>query len=543
MNSKLIICLAIIWFNILNGFSQDYKNDGDSIPSSKYNNWFNLDPDHDKIQGISSDRAYGELLKGKTLSRVVVAVIDGGVDIKHKDLKNRIWINKGEIPGNGIDDDKNGYIDDVNGWDFIGGAKDNIHKETLEVTRLFKKYSDKFKTVDTLNLTGENLKEFEEFKNVRKNYLETFNKANENAQALQGFGIVFNIADSLAIITLNKKDYTLKDIKKIRPGNSEQLMAVKKFLKEIYKKGFTRKEYFQYKDQLYNQINYQYNTDFNPRTIVGDNPEVWPDTVYGNNDVTGGTGEHGTFVAGVIAAERNNNIGVNGINDSVKIMSVRCVPDGDERDKDVANAIIYAVNNGAQILNLSFGKTYSPQKQFVDSALKLAQAKGVLIVHAAGNDAKDVDVSQFYPQKYADGTVIMDNWINVGASYQKLNKEFTASFTNYGKKNVDIFAPGVNICSTWPNNRYYVGDGTSFACPMVAGAAALIKSVYPSLTAAQIKEILMKSSRKIPSLKVYLPKKETDKKKMVVEFGSLSVTGGILNVYDALKLAGQYIGK
>jgi subtilisin family serine protease len=360
---------------------------------------------------------------------------------------------------------------------------------------------------------------------------------------LQAFGIAFNISDSIAFNILHKQDYTLKDIKSIKPDGNEQVAAVKNFLKGIYKKGFTRKDYYQYKDQLNNQINYQYNTEYNPRTIIGDNPEMWNDTVYGNNDVVGGTGDHGTFVAGIIAAVRNNNLGINGINDSVKIMSVRCVPDGDERDKDVANAIIYAVNNGAQILNLSFGKTYSPQKQFVDSALKLAQAKGVLIVHAAGNDSKDVDVSQFYPQKYADGNVIMDNWINVGASYQKPNKELTAVFSNYGKKNVDLFAPGVKICSTWPKSRYYVADGTSFASPMVAGAAALLKSVYPSLTAAQLKEILMKSSHKYPSLRVYLPEKETDKKKMIVEFNSLSITAGVLNVYDALKLAEQYIQK
>ena len=544
MTSKILICLVSALLNISYSFGQDNTNKGDSVPAQKYYNWFNLDPAQDKIAGISTDRAYEELLKGKTLTRVVVAVIDGGVDINHQDLQGRIWVNKGEIPNNGIDDDGNGYIDDVNGWNFLGGPKgENIHKETLEVTRLYKKYSEKYKTADTLHLTEQDLKEFNEYKTVRSDFLEKYNTAKSNNESLQAFGIAFNISDSIVFNILHKEDYTLKDIKRIKAGDNEQLAAVKDFLKGIYKKGFTRKDYFQYKDQLFNQINYQYNTEYNPRTIVGDNPEVWSDTVYGNNDVVGGTGDHGTFVAGIIAAVRNNNLGIKGINDSVKIMSVRCVPDGDERDKDVANAIIYAVNNGAQILNLSFGKTYSPQKQFVDSALKLAQLKGVLIVHAAGNDAKDVDEFQFYPQKYEDGTVIMDNWINVGASSQKPNKELPATFSNYGKKNVDLFAPGDNICSTWPNSKYYVADGTSFASPMVAGAAALLKSAYPSLTAAQLKEILMKSSHKYPTLRVYLPKKETDQKKMIVEFSSLSITGGVLNVYDALKMAEQYIRK
>jgi subtilisin family serine protease len=219
------------------------------------------------------------------------------------------------------------------------------------------------------------------------------------------------------------------------------------------------------------------------------------------------------------------------------------VPDGDERDKDVANAIIYAVNNGAQILNFSFGKDFSPQKKFVDTALKLAQSKGVLIVHAAGNDAEDIDVSANFPNKYdSAGINIMENWIEVGASSQKLNKELPASFSNYGKKTVDLFAPGAKICSTTPGNKYDVLDGTSFAAPMVTGAAALLKSVYPSLTSSQIKEILLKSALKYPELKVYLPEKES-KNKVTISFGSLSETGGVLNIYAALQMAEKYVGR
>jgi subtilisin family serine protease len=547
MNPKsLFIFSAIITLNITisNVFGQRHKNIGDSVASSKYYNWHNLDPKEDKIQGVSTDRAYEELLKGRPMTRVIVAVIDGGVDIHHKDLQGRIWVNKGEIPGNGIDDDHNGYIDDVNGWNFIGGANgQNINEETTEVARLYKKYSEKFKDMDSSKLTGNDLIAFNDYKKVRSKYFEKFGTLKEKYTEILNFDTAYRFSDSLLCKALHKSDFTYKDIKRLKTDDNSQLALIRDFFKSIYKKGFNRNDYNKYYDYLSTRVNYHYSTSFNPRLIVGDNPEVWNDTVYGNNDVSGSDPDHGTFVSGIIAAVRNNNLGVKGIADSVKIMSVRTVPDGDERDKDVANAIIYAVNNGAQIINCSFGKDFSPQKKFVDNALKLAQSKGVLIIHAAGNDAENIDTVQFYPDfRDSAGNVIMSNWLQVGASSQKLNKELPAVFSNYGKKNVDLFAPGVNICSTWPNNAYNVSDGTSFAGPMVAGAAALLKSVYPFLTASQIKEILMKSSRKYPSLKVYLPNTE-EKKKMVVEFGSLSVTGGVLNVYDALKMAEGYVKK
>jgi subtilisin family serine protease len=527
----------------LNIFGQELKITGDSIPNKKFYNWHNLDPKKNKIQGISTDRAYDELLKGKPMTRVIVAVIDGGVDIHHADLQGKIWVNKYEIPGNGIDDDHNGYIDDVYGWNFIGGADGrNIEQETAEVTRLYNKYKEKFKGADTTALSGTDLAEYMQYEKVKNKYFEKFNKAQMDYAALQYFTTAYRFSDSLVCQVLHKTEYTLKDIRGINSEGNEKLTAVKKFLKKLLKKGFDGREYLKYKDDLSTRINYHYNTEFNPRSIVGDNPEVWNDSIYGNNDVAGNDPEHGTSVAGVIAADRHNNLGIKGIADSVKIMVIRAIPDGDERDKDVANAIIYAVNNGAQILNLSFGKDFSPQKKFVDKALKLARSKGVLIVHASGNDAENIDTVKFYPNNYdTTGIKIMDNWIEVGASSQKLNKELPANFSNYGKKNIDLFAPGVNICSTAPGNKYDVNDGTSLAAPMVAGAAALLKSVYPSLTSSKIKEILLKSALKYPELQVYLPDKES-KNKVEVSFGLLSSTGGVLNIYAALQMAEQYVG-
>lgn len=542
---------AIVALNVIStvAIGQDTKRTDSNVTENKYYNWYNLDPKLNKKAGIGTERAYDELLKGKPLTTVVVAVIDGGVDINHEDLQGKIWVNKGEIPGNGIDDDHNGYVDDVNGWDFIGGADGkDVNQETLELTRLYKKYSSKFAGVDTLKLTGSDMKEFMEFKKVRTKYFEKTNKALQDYQSFQNFSRAFRFSDSLVCILLNKTNYTLSEVKSIKTGDNEQLSAVKDFLMSLLKKTSGSKEIRDYLDDastkeyvnnLSEKMKYNYNLNFNPRTIVGDDPEVW-DSSYGNNDVVGPRAGHGTFVSGIIAANRHNDLGILGIADSVKIMVIRCVPDGDERDKDVANAIIYAVNNGAQIINMSFGKDYSPQKKFVDDALKYAATKDVLLVHAAGNDAENVDTMANFPSnKDLSGNILINNWLTVGASSQKADKELPGSFSNYGKKEVDLFAPGVNIYGLKPGNKYEAGDGTSFAAPMVTGAAALIKSVYPSLHASQIKEILMKSSTKYPRLKVYLPTEEG--KKVKVKFNTLSESGGVLDVYEALKLAGQYV--
>jgi Subtilisin-like serine proteases len=548
MNLRSALYFSVILLHyifVIRVSGQDVKNVGNTTAENKYYNWYNLDPLKDKTVGIGTERAYNELLKGKTLTSVIVAVIDGGVDIKHEDLQGKIWVNKGEIPGNGIDDDHNGYVDDVNGWNFIGGPEGkDIEQETLELTRLYKKYSDKFKGVDKSALSENDLKEYTEYEKIKSKYLEKANKALESFQNIQNFTKVYKFSDSIISSMLHKTDYNYKDIKKIKTGDNEQLKAIKKFLCGLYKNGFNAKEYDDYLKYTSSRINYQFNYKFNPRSIVGDNPEVWNDKAYGNNDIIGPKPDHGTFVSGIIAGNRHNNLGIKGIADSVKIMVVRAIPDGDERDKDVANAIIYAVNNGAQIINMSFGKDYSPQKKFVDDALELAESRGVLIVHAAGNDAENIDTMAHYPNNFdLAGKKIMDSWITVGASSQKPNKELAGSFSNYGKKEVDLFAPGVRIYSSKPDNRYEEGDGTSFAAPMVTGAAALLKSVYPSLTAAQLREILLKSSTKYPKLKVYQPNDNDDKnnKRIKVAFESLSQTGGVLDVYEALKLAGQYV--
>lgn len=505
--------------------------------SVKHINWFNLDAKEDKVLGISTEKAYNKLLKDKESHKVIVAVIDGGVDIEHEDLAGKIWTNKDEIPGNGIDDDKNGYVDDIHGWNFLGGDKgENVKYETLEVTRLYRKYSKKFD-----GLSEDEIKD--KYPDDYQLYSEVVSEFNKERSQYESAKVNISFVDSILRNGLNKEDLaeiSVEDLKKWDPEKKTPEFAIRKSLLKFIKKGYSMELFAEEKAYYEERVNYHFNTEFDPRDIVGDNPEKASERHYGNNDVIGNTPFHGTFVAGIIGANRENNIGIKGIAENVEIMAVRAVPDGDERDKDVANAIRYAIENGAQVINMSFGKSYSPQKEVVDEAIRLAEKHDVLLIHASGNDHQNIDKEPSYPSVFsANNEVLTNNWIEVGASYMKKKKTFAASFTNYGIETVNIFAPGVNIISTKEDNGYDLGDGTSFASPMVAGAAALLKSYYPSLSAKQIKEIILNSAIDLGELQVMQP--GTSKKdKKLVPFSSLSSTGGVLNIYSAINLAEEF---
>ncbi len=244
--------------------------------------------------------------------------------------------------------------------------------------------------------------------------------------------------------------------------------------------------------------------------------------------------KHGTHVAGIIGAVRGNGVGVDGIAPAVKFMMIRTVPDGDERDKDVANAIRYAVDNGAKIISMSFGKAYSPYKAAVDDPVRYADAKGVLMVHAAGNDGADLAKGKNFPTPAYLGGGHPVNWLEVGASSWKGGDELAASFSNYGQNEVDVFAPGVDILSTVPGNQYERDSGTSMAAPVVSGLAALIMDYYPNLSASDVRKIIVASVSKYDQT---VNRPGDDKDKVRVPFGTLSVSGGIVNAYNALKMA------
>ena len=475
--------------------------------------------------GISLEKAY-EALKGRKAQTVIVGVVDSGVDINHEDLKPIIWTNPKEIPDNGIDDDKNGYIDDVHGWNFLG----DINQENLEYVRILKKGN----TNDP------------DYKRAEKKYNKEYQEANEKIETYSQIRDRIAQSDALIQKQLGKKEYTEEDLDLIDTSSSLQLAGAVRGMKYLLGNGVNIKETIEELSEgvkhYEERIKYGLNKEFNPRAVLKDNPDDINDKFYGNNNVIGPTAEgalHGTHVAGIIAAVRHNNIGMDGVADHVRIMPVRTVPDGDEYDKDVALALRYAIDNGAKVINTSFGKEFSPHKQWVYDALKYAAEKDVLIVNAAGNDAKNIDVQPTFPDDNIDGKEFTDTMITIGALNYEYNENLVASFSNYGKNNVDLFSPGVQIYATVPENKYKFLDGTSMAAPEVAGVAALIRAYFPNLKAREVKQILMESglTPTISEVIVGGPDEEQESKRML--FSDLCKSGKMVNAYNAIILAAQ----
>lgn len=503
-------------------------------------NWWNLDRTEDSFPGVSAAKAHN-YLQGKKAKKVVVAVIDSGVDVEHEDLKDIIWTNEDEIPGNGIDDDRNGYIDDVHGWNFIGGADGrNVNNENLEVVRLYNRYKPIYDNRNRDGLSKKERAEYDAYQDYKKevedkqaelgpNYdqYKTILEGMDKVIAATGKTVETVTADDIASVTM--KDMMTTQIKGIVANATAQGATVA----DIYEQLTSAIDY------LEGQYKYNYNPEFDARDIVGDNPGDLNDRNYGNADVTGPDAGHGTHVAGIIAAVRDNNIGVDGVGGAnVEIMSVRTVPNGDERDKDVANAIRYAVDNGAQIINMSFGKGYSPYKKAVDDAMKYAEKNDVLLVHAAGNDGKMLTLTNNFPNDtYMGKKRTGKTWIEVGAASAFYDENLPASFSNYNKDFVDVFAPGRDIYSTIPGSEYASFNGTSMAAPMVAGIAALVRSYFPDLTAKQVKKIIEESALPV-NLQVKKPGSDD-----MVSFAELSKTGGLANAYTAVKAAELTKGK
>ena len=501
--------------------------------------WSATDLATDTIPGMSVDKAYAELIPNLKGINVIVAVIDSGIDIEHEDLKNVIWINRGEIPNNGIDDDKNGFIDDVHGWNFLG----DIVGENLEFTRIVRRYDGKFNGKDVAEISEVDMETFVLYQKAKaeqnKNYDETEANRDRYTQMLK------QVTDANNQISkkLGKEDYTAEELAAIiDPDDDEQKnIAV---LTQMLSYGRSIPEFMvrlnggidYYDGRMKNHFNMD--TDF--RGVLNDNPYDITDTSYGNNDVDGPNPKkedalHGTHVAGIIAAQRGNGIGMDGVAQNVEIMVVRAVPDGDEYDKDVALAIRYAVDNGAKVINTSFGKGYSQNPEWVWDAIKYAGKKDVLIVNAAGNDGLDLDITTSYPNdQNGTGAEMSDNFITIGALNYKYGKEMVATFSNYGATSVDLFSPGVKIWSTTPLDTYEYLQGTSMASPNVAGVAAMIRSYYPKLSAKQVKQVLMDSGLHT-STPVIVGGEESN----IQPFDAISKSGNTANLYNALIMASK----
>jgi subtilisin family serine protease len=483
--------------------------------------WQLLDAAVDGVQGTGARRAVSELLAGRKPARtVVVAVIDGGVDTAHAALRDRLWDNAREVPGNGRDDDGNGHADDTRGWNFIGGADGrNVEQETLELTREYARCERAGSAASgCAAITAEFTAKREE--------------ARIEVAELEQVSAVYGITVGLLQRALPGDSLTVERVTALVP-TSDSLRVAREIYLQIAQSGVTADQLEKAVTASKDALTYGLNPAFDPRPIVGDDPADVSERAYGNRDVTGPDAGHGSHVAGIIGAVKQGDAGMDGVAASVRLMAVRAVPDGDERDKDVANAIRYAVDNGAQIINMSFGKGHSPDKRAVDAAVKYAESRGVLLVHAAGNDGEDLAVSSNFPNAtFADGGRAA-NWIEVGASSWRGGDQLAASFSNYGKSQVDLFAPGEDILSAVPGGGYERNSGTSMAAPVVSGVAALLMSYFPKLTAADVKRILLETAARYPDARVARPGGKGEQ----VRFGDLSATGGVVDAYAAVRVA------
>ena len=507
------------------------------LTDAQLKNWPAMDLVQDTVPGMSVDKAYSEIIKKRKGASVIVAVIDSGVDIEHEDLKNVIWTNPGEIAGNGIDDDNNGFIDDVHGWNFIGDITD----ENMEYVRIIRKLKPKFEGKSESSISAADREDYALYQKAKAEFEKEYAEVMANKQQYEQIYGQLKPTHQAMAKKLGKENYTQKDLAAIQnpsPQEKQQIAMLNQMLNfedsvpKVLKELENGLKYFE--GRL--EGNFNMTKDF--RSVLGDDPDDITDVKYGNNNVAGPDPtkdniKHGTHVAGIIAAERNNGIGIDGVANNVKIMAIRAVSEGDEYDKDIALAIRYAVDNGATVLNTSFGKYYSPHADWVYDAIKYAASKDVLIVNAAGNDGYDLDTINIYPNdQFDNGSEMAANFISVGALNYQYGSELLANFSNYGKTNVDVFAPGVKIWATTPSNTYEYLQGTSMASPEVAGVAAMIRSYYPSLSAEQVKQILMDSGLSL-NAKVVLGGDATN----TDSFSNISKSGKMVNMYNALIMA------
>lgn len=536
-------------------------------------NWYN-----GKGTGMNTEKAYKKLKK-RDSKTVVVAIIDSGIDIEHEDLKGKIWTNTDEIPGNGIDDDNNGYVDDIHGWNFLGNASgENANAMRLERTRMLAELDDKYEDIDESTVSASDKDEYALYKKLSE---EVEAERTQYGRAVAYFGMVSGMIDNTPNMLkqfAGNENASAADVKEKMEALEDEIEGYKKALKkektsEVEEKltkaqdaydqldfchqvltgDLTKEQMSELSDMYQGMIDTHHNVDFDGRAVVGDDPNDFTDVNYGNNDVEGPDALHGTHVGGIVGAIRGNELGGDGVAENVLLMSLRAVPDGDEFDKDIALAIRYAVDNGASIINMSFGKAYSPHQKEVYDAFAYADSKGVLCIHAAGNDAADIDEAPNFPTSmYSFQTKKLDHFLTIGSSTKdlKLKVEVPAPtdkdpektkktklgflpspFSNYGQTGVDVFAPGSEIYNAVPQSEYKELQGTSMACPMVSGVAALLKSYFPEMSMKEIKDVILSSAKQYGETMQVKPGTQIDQ----IEFSKLSVTGGVVDVLAAVK--------
>ncbi|MGS2762067.1 S8 family serine peptidase [Sinomicrobium sp. M5D2P9] len=517
------------------------------LTENELKDWYHKDIVDDTIPGISLEKAYDLLLKDKKGKEIIIAVIDMEVDIEHKDLHDQIWINDKEIPNNNIDDDDNGYVDDIHGWNFLGNNRgENLNFMKYEYTRIINKYDSLFKDRDISHISLDKRKLFLDYTRAKKKYKERMEYALEAKRNSDLLYDGYYLAKKELAQYFPSENYTLDKLDSLKNTSVDTIMKGHiTLLFDCIKYNMTENYIKEYKLHADERINKLLNLSYNDREILGDDPNNISDTKYGNNRVSAHTTflDHGTITSGIIAATRSNNTGIKGFSDNFKIMPLCTSSYGDEHDKDIALAIKYAVDNGAKVINMSFGKEFSMHKNWVDNAIKYAEENNVLIVTSAGNDGYNLDKEEFF--NYPDdsdnnGIELVQNFIKVGESGYTLDEKLISSESNYGKKSIDVFAPGTNIYTTSTKpEKYEVVNGTSFSSAMVSGIAALLFSYFPNLTASQVKKIILESGVSY-DIDCTISGNEDGKKQPFTEF---SKSGKIVNAYNALLMAEREFSK
>ena len=515
-----------------------------SAQNSSLQGWHLKDSTSSGYYGISLEKAYQFLQEKKIKSTpVIVAILDDGIDTAHEDLQKVLWLNTKEIPGNGIDDDGNGYIDDLHGWNFLGGKDGRVvASNSSEWIRVYWRYKTKYEgvSIDAKLLSKEQQYEYALWQKARSGVVGKGMKE-EELDNLRTYLANAIFCDSILKPYFAKKEFTAKQLSDYKPVNKME-KEVKGFLMQVFKQftlpavtnSFVIDELQQYVvGEIRKATGDKVPPEDNRKDITGDDEKNEANRFYGNPNVSNVPLMHGTHLSGIVAADRNNGIGMQGIADNVQIMMVRTSAEGDEHDKDIATGIRYAVDNGAKVINMSFGKSLSPDKKMIDDAVKYALAKDVLLVQAAGNSKRNIDAFDNFPNpKYFLTDSMATNWITVGASD---SAGMAADFSNYGAGVVNLFAPGVAIYSTIPGgNKYMSWDGTSMASPVVTGVAALIRSYFPGVPATDVKKILEQTVSR-PSQKILKPGT-----KEMVSMHQLCSSGGIVNALNAVKLAADF---
>lgn len=524
------------------------------LTSLQLQTWYQKDYQEDTIAGISLDKWYRLNKKQPQNKNIIVAIIDTQIDINHEDLQGQLWTNNNEIPNNGIDDDHNGYIDDSNGWSFTGTKSGGyVVWNRYEYVRIVQEWGSLFKDKKESQIDPKDLYRYQEYNRALKKLDEKEKYTKNWLKSLNHDIAIYPVVKDTLKYFFPKEDYTYKQLDSLykkykindkryrqrRDDNDKDLGALISYMMVNLSVDQNLEDMIDEQTQLDSVLNKNLNLNYNERLLIGDNPAVL-EKGYGNNNVSNNKAghrpiqDHCTKMAGIIGANRENNVGIKGIIQNVKIMPLNISPSGDEHDKDITMAIRYAVDNGAKIINMSFSKQFSLHQEWVTEAIKYAEDHNVLLVRSAGNVSDDIDKEVYYPTdtNLEDGKEFCSNFIIVGSVTHKLDSTFVSDYSNYGKQNVDLFAPGDEIYSTASKNSYEFDSGTSMSVPMVSGTAALIWSYYPNLTAAQVKQIIMESGSSY-DLQVIVPGTE-DKK---VPFSELSKSGKVLNVYDAMQLA------